>query len=92
MRAVAASVGTLKMERNIRLTLADLFRLIDVTWLVSNIQRALYERSIRSEYLGQIFRQPTVRVFIPESDRLWSAGTHGRTDLRNYHLFDGSMT
>lgn len=63
MRAVAVSVGTLKMGRN-----------------------------IRNERLGQIFRQPTVRVFIRESDRLWSAHPYSGLDLRNYHLFDGILT
>lgn len=63
MRAVAASVGTLKMEG-----------------------------STLSEHLEQIFRQPTVRISIRESDRLWSAHSYGGLDLRNYHLFDGSMT
>lgn len=59
MRAVAASVGTLKMEGNIH---------------------------------EQIFRQPTVRVSIRESDRLWSAHPYDGLDLLTYHLFDGVLT
>ena len=92
MRAVAASVGTLKMEWNIRLTLADLFRLLQCVLLGSMDQKASYERNIRSEHLGQIFRQPTVRISIRKSDRLWFAHPYGGLDLRNHHLLDGTLT
>lgn len=80
------------MEGNIRLTLADLSRLLQCVLLGSMDQKASYERNIRSEYLGQVSRQPTVRIFIRESDWLQPADTHGGTDLRSYYLFDGSMT
>jgi hypothetical protein len=67
-----------------------LFRLIDHIVLVSNIQRALYERNIHDP-MGQVFRQPTVRVFIRESVWLQSAHSTGGPDIRIYHLFNGIL-